>query len=273
MQDVRRILAQGRAVIGMIHVAALPGTPRGRSSMREIVARAREEALIYRAAGVDAIAIENMHDTPYLKGRVGPEITAAMAVVGMEVKQAAELPCGIQILAGANREALAVAKAADLDFIRAEGFVFAHVADEGVIESCAGDLLRYRRQIEAAGVLVLTDVKKKHSSHAITADVTLATTARAAEFFSSDGIIVTGLATGEPADPAEVDEVKRAVGVPVLVGSGVTLENVDAYLGAADALIVGSWFKHDGRWDRPVDADRVTEFMRKVQVLRKAAAG
>jgi hypothetical protein len=34
-------------------------------------------------------------------------------------------------LAAANKAALAVAVAADLQFIRAEGFVFSHVADEG----------------------------------------------------------------------------------------------------------------------------------------------
>jgi predicted TIM-barrel enzyme len=81
-------------------------------------------------------------------------------------------------------------------FVRVEGFVFAHVADEGIIDGCAGEILRYRRQIGADDVLVLTDVKKKHSSHALTADMDIAETARAAEFFLSDGVIVTGLATG-----------------------------------------------------------------------------
>ena len=48
------------------------------------------------------------------------------------------------------------------DFIRVEGYVFAHIADEGLIESCAGDLLRYRRNIGADNVLIWTDIKKKH---------------------------------------------------------------------------------------------------------------
>ena len=40
---------------------------------------------------------------------------------------------------------MSVALAASLQFIRAEGFVFSHVADEGLIaKACAGDLLRYR---------------------------------------------------------------------------------------------------------------------------------
>lgn len=49
-----------------------------------------------------------------------------------------------------------------LDFIRAEGFVFSHVADEGLLNACAGDLLRYRKNIGAAHVMIFTDIKKKH---------------------------------------------------------------------------------------------------------------
>lgn len=103
------------------------------------------------------------------------------------------IPLGIQILACGNKQALAVAKACQLQFIRAEGFVFGHVADEGYTDACAGDLLRYRKQIEADNILVFTDLKKKHSSHAITQDVSLLETAKASEFFLTDGIIITGM--------------------------------------------------------------------------------
>lgn len=66
------------------------------------------------------------------------------------------------LIAGANKEALAVAMATGGSFIRAEGFVFSHVADEGWMDSCAGELLRYRRSIGAEDVAILTDIKKKH---------------------------------------------------------------------------------------------------------------
>jgi hypothetical protein len=217
----------------------------------------------YKEAGIDALAIENMHNRS-----VGPEITAAMAVVGYEVKNTTGLPCGVQVLAGANKEALAVALAGGLDFIRAEGFVFGHVADEGYIDASAGEVLRYRRQIGAEHILVLTDIKKKHSAHAVTADVDIVETAHAAEFFLSDGVIVTGAVTGQEASLEEVDRVKAAVQIPVLVGSGVTEENVGRYLAVADALIVGSYFKRGGHWAQGVDFERVKRFMEKVNKLR-----
>jgi uncharacterized protein len=245
-----------RALIGMIHVAALPGTPSAHESIDAIVERAVGEANVYREAGFTAVAIENMHDRPYLRGAVGPEITAAMTAVAREVKRACALPLGVQVLAGANRAALAVAHASGADFVRVEGFVFAHVADEGIIESCAGELLRYRRAIGAEQVLVFADIKKKHSAHALTADVSLAETAHAAELFLADGVVVTGAATGRETSAEDVASAAAAAHLPVLVGSGVSASNLSRFA-EAHGFIVGSWMKKDEHWEHPLDADRV----------------
>ncbi|MBM4404404.1 MAG: BtpA family membrane complex biogenesis protein, partial [Candidatus Cloacimonetes bacterium] len=188
---MKQILNATKPVIGMLHVPALPGTPAHVLSIPEIISFVLREAEIYAQCDVDALLIENMHDVPYLKNQVGEEITAALTVVCLAVKQRYDLPCGVQILAAANRAALAVALAAGLQFIRAEGFVYAHIADEGYIESCAGDLLRYRKQIAASHIRIFTDIKKKHSAHTITADTSLAETIRTADFFRSDAIIIT----------------------------------------------------------------------------------
>ena len=228
-----------RALIGAIHTGGLPGTPNAAAGIGAIAEECAAEAQIYRAAGFHGVIIENTHDRPYLKGSVGPEIAAALAVIGYSVRRASGLPMGVQVLAAANQCALAVAHACGACFVRVEGFVFAHVADEGLIESSAGELLRYRRAIGAGDVRLFADIKKKHSAHAITADVDLPETARAAEFFLADGVIVTGVSTGQPADPHEVRAVSQAVKLPTLVGSGVTAENIRDYADA-DAFIVGS---------------------------------
>jgi len=252
---VNSLFGASRALIGVIHLEALPGTPCNRSDVATIAERAAVEARIYESAGFHGLAIENTHDRPYLKGSVGPEIGAAMAVVGAEIRRATKLPLGIQVLAGANSWAIAVAHACGADFVRVEGFVFAHVADEGIIESSAGALLRYRRAIGADRVRIFADIKKKHSAHAITADVDIVETAKAAEFFQADGIIVSGVSTGEAADPDEVRDVSKAVKIPTLIGSGITPENIHNY--AADAFIVGSSVKRDGVWSGPLDEGRV----------------
>ncbi|NP_001384885.1 uncharacterized protein LOC415758 isoform 3 [Gallus gallus] len=180
-----------------------------------------------------------MHDRPYTLCP-GPEVTATMTAVGAAVRRLCpHLALGVQVLCAANQQATAVALAAGLDFIRVEGFVFSHVADEGIINACAGDLLRYRKLVGAENIQIFADIKKKHSAHALTADISVAETASAAELFLADGVVLTGTATGLPADPGELREVQRAVKIPVLIGSGVTLENVKNYLDA-NALIIAS---------------------------------
>ncbi|MCP4204138.1 MAG: BtpA/SgcQ family protein [bacterium] len=258
---VESIFGVERALIGVIHLQALPGSPSHSIPVRKIVSTAVDEARRFESAGFEGLILENMHDRPYSKRSVGPEIVASMTAAAQAVGDSVDLPFGVQVLAGANREALAIAHTAGAAFVRVEGFVFAHVADEGLMEADAGDLLRYRKAIGADGIRVFADIKKKHSSHALTADIDLVETAHAAEFFRADGVVVTGTATGRPTDPAEVDAVSAAIGVPTLVGSGITAENI-ARFGGADALIVGSSVKVDGAWSNPLDATRLEALAR-----------
>ncbi|XP_067905451.1 uncharacterized protein F13E9.13, mitochondrial [Heterodontus francisci] len=256
------------AVLGMVHLRPLPGAPLHRLSVSQIAEKACQEADVYINAGVDGLIVENMHDIPY-NMTVGPEVTAIMATISAAVRHSyPSIPLGVQILSGANQQAMAVALAADADFIRAEGFVFSQISDEGFLDACAGDLLRYRKQIGAEHIQIFTDIKKKHSSHALTSDVSVAETARAAEFFLSDGVILTGIATGVQANPEELKGVKQAVRIPVLIGSGVTVENMEQYMDA-DAMIIGSYFKKAGYWANEVDSERIKKFMTKMNRLRK----
>jgi len=255
------LFKQDKPIIGMVHVQALPGTPKNKSSVAEIAAQAVKEAKVLCTAGVQSIMLENMHDVPYLNRVVGPEVISAMTRVASEVRSVTELPLGIQILAGANQAALSVAQAAELQFIRAEGFVFGHLADEGFFQSDAGELLRFRKQLGAEGIHIFTDIKKKHSSHAITSDVSLEDTVEAAEFFLSDGVIITGTHTGRSVDLKELKRVYAASRSPVLVGSGVTPEGLKGIWSSADAFIVGSYFKENGDWTKEPDPRRLELLM------------
>ena len=251
------MFGQRSALIGMIHVGPLPGAPGWSGDLGAILDRAVEEAILYQQAGFHGLLLENMYDRPYMIGdRVGPETVAAMAVLGHEVRRAVQLPLGIQVLAAANQQALAVALACQASFIRVEGFAYAHVADEGWIEGCAGQLVRSRDLWKASHVKILTDIKKKHSSHAITADLSLEEVAHGCEFCLADGLIVTGSATGQPADAQEVKRVASSTSLPVLVGSGITPENLGDF-GAAQGFIVGSSVKQGGHWDAALDTKQI----------------
>lgn len=260
-----------KKVIGMVHLAALPGSPRHSLSVSQITDQALREAALYQEAGLDSILLENMHDIPYLNRKAPEETIAATAVIASKLRAETDLPLGLQILAGANHAAIAVAHCAALDYIRAEGFVFGHLADEGYMDSDAGELLRYRQNLGAERLKIFTDIKKKHSSHSLTADTSLAETAKAAEFFLSDGLIITGSSTGEPCATADLISVSKASGLPILIGSGITEANLAEFWPLADAFIVGSHFKEDGIWSRPVSRERVSAFMQRVHTLRESA--
>lgn len=259
------------SLIGVIHLHALPGAAGYRGKVSEILESALSDASIYKDEGFDALVVENTHDTPYLKGSVGPETTAAMTEIASALKRETKLPMGVQILAGANLEALGVAIAADLDFIRVEGFVYAHVGDEGLHDACAGELVRKRFHLQAEKVKIFADIKKKHSSHAITSDISLAETARDAEYFKVDGVIVTGIRTGDAPVSEDVRAVRHAVNVPVLIGSGVTPGNMQQFVDA-HALIIGSSAKFDGHWSNKVDRERCKRLIDASKKL-KAPAG
>jgi membrane complex biogenesis BtpA family protein len=238
------------ALVGMVHVPALPGSPGWGGSMAAVLDSVRRDASALKAGGCDAILVENMHDLPYLKGRVEPETTAAMALATAAVVEVG-LPVGVQVLAAANREALGVAVAAGARFLRAEAFAYAHVADEGWLDASAGALLRARAQL-GADVAVWADVKKKHAAHAVTADLSLLDVAKGSAFCGADALIVTGASTGAPTSADDVIEAKGA-GLPVAVGSGVDPDSARGLSQIADALIVGTALKERGDWRAPVD--------------------
>ena len=127
---------------------------------------------------------------------------------------------------------------------------------------------RYRRQIGAEHISILADIKKKHSAHAVTADVDIAETAAAAQFFRADGLIVTGTATGCAAEPADLAAVATTTpGLPVFVGSGVTAENLGQFRSAA-GLIVGTAFKRGGDWRNELDEERIRRIVEEARKFK-----
>ncbi len=264
------LFPNSKPVIGVIHVGALPGAPLSKLTVGELTELAVREARVYRTGGVDGIMIENMHDTPYLRGSVGPEIVAAMAVIGQAVKVESKLPIGVQILAAANTEAMAVAHAAGLHFIRAEGYAFAHVADEGLIEASAAELLRYRRadRCRTRGGLGRHQeealLPRYHGGHQSRRD------GSAVEFMRGDAVIVTGSTTGEPPKVEDVREAKAHASSARPARLRHSADNLADYYALADGFIVGSSFKADGHWANRVELPRVQHLMDEARKCRSA---
>jgi len=252
----------------MIAVMPLPGSPRYGGNDERIVAEALSDLTHYQQAGVEAIILENSHDLPYIKPPLPLRAIELMKRIAHEIRGRFAGPIGIQMLEAANETALKIASGAALDFLRIEGYVFAHVGGAGLIEGCAGYLLRKRKELGCEHIKVFADVKKKHCSHALTGDLDIVDEVKQAEFFLADGVIVTGARTTEPPDSIELQRVKQSTHLPVLIGSGMTPDNIKTFFPLADGFIVGSTFRHAGEFLGALDPQRLNAFVRVFDYLK-----
>jgi predicted TIM-barrel enzyme len=108
----------------------------------------------------------------------------------------------------------------------------------------------------AQHIAIWTDVQKKHSAHAVTSDLSVEELAHGHAFCGADTLVITGDRTGGRTRANDV-RAAAAAGLPVVVGSGVDLQDAAGLAKIADALIVGSALKVDGQWSNPVDPVRV----------------
>jgi membrane complex biogenesis BtpA family protein len=246
----------------MIAVLPLPGSPLYQGDDEHIVAQALSDLRHYSEAGVDAIIIENSHDLPYIKPPLPARAVELMRRIAREARDRFPGPIGIQLLEAANETALEIAHEASLDFLRVESYVFAHIGGAGLIEGCAGKLLRKRKDLGCEHIKVFADVKKKHCSHALTGDLDILDEIKQAEFFQVDGVVITGARTAEPPSTAELRRVKKHARVPVLIGSGMTPQNIKTYFPLADGFIVGSTFREEGSFLGALQPKRLAAFMK-----------
>ena len=249
--------ASRKVVIGMVHLRPLPGSPRYGGDLSAVRDAARRDADALVGGGADGLMIENFGDVPFYPGRVPAYVAAHMAAIAADVRARVDLPLGINVLRNDGLTALAVAHAAGAEFVRVNVLCGARVADQGLLQGIAHDLMRERAMLGAAGVRVLADVDVKHSAPLAArdlADEVEDTTHRGL----ADGLIVSGAGTGKATALEKVRAVKAAAGAtPVFVGSGVTPATVADYAPHADGFIVGTALKPDGDPGRPIEVQRV----------------
>lgn len=244
---------------GVIHLPALPGSPRFAGDLGAIAARAGAEAAALEGAGFDAVIVENFGDAPFFPGRVDAVTVAAMTACALAVRAAApRLDLGINILRNDAESALAVAACTGATMVRINVHSGARVTDQGVVEGRAHATLRLRRALGADHVRLLCDADVKHS-----APITPRPIEEEAEEIAArglaDAVLVTGTGTGRGVAADDLDRVVRAVHVPVIVASGAAIASLPS-LRAAHGVIVGTALRASGRAGDPVDPDLAARF-------------
>lgn len=257
-----------KAVIGMCHIGALPGTPLhdARGGMGRLIEDALADIEKLQAGGVDAIMFGNENDRPYVF-HAAPEGIAAMTAVVQACKPALRVPFGVNFLWD-PLASVAIGAATGASFVR-EIFTGVFASDMGVWAPDAAAAARLRHNLGCDGMKMLFNINAEFA-HSLD-QRPVGQRARSAVFSScADAILVSGALTGEAANPSDLRAVAEALNgsVPVFANTGVRIDTVAEILKVADGVIVGTHFKVDGNTWNPVDGDRVKRFMDLVETLR-----
>ena len=257
----------GPPIIGMVHLLALPETPHFNGRLEAIYTQAEQDARALVEAGIDALIIENFGDEPYYNGEPTAAQFATIAHITTRIRQMTDMPIGINVQFNAWQAEVALAYACDAQFIRVEVFVDTVISAQGQVAPCSAQIMRYRRALGASDMQIWADIQTKYTQNILSQPITQS--AIDATQAGADALIVTGGATGQQTPLSVVQEVKTVTTLPVLVGSGTTLDSLGDVLRIADGAIVGSALKKDGNAANPVSRKRTQAFMQKAWEIRE----
>jgi uncharacterized protein len=252
----------------MVHLPALPGSPLydADAGMALVLERTRADLRALQSAGFDGVMFCNENDRPYVFD-AGAETVAAMAAVVGELRGEISVPFGIDVLWD-PRAALAVAQATGAAFVR-EILTGAYGSEFGLWNTSPGETLRYRRNIGAENVRLLTNISAEFAAPVAARPIDVV--ARGVALISlADAICVSGLMTGSSVDSNQLRTVRAALPDAVLfANTGVNESTVGEIFEVADGVIVGTSLKVDGITWNAVDGERARRFMERVNEARR----
>ncbi|HXZ14488.1 MAG TPA: BtpA/SgcQ family protein [Roseiarcus sp.] len=255
-----------KPIIAMCHLQALPGDPSydWSGGMAKVVEMALADLSSLQEGGVDAVMFSNEFSLPYLT-RVRPETTAAMGRVIGELTRFIKVPFGVNVLWD-PLASIDLAAATDALFIR-EIMSGVYASDFGLWDTNVGETMRHKARLTPK-LRMLFNIVPEAASYL--GNRSIADIARSTVFNNRpDALCVSGLTAGVEPDSEVLAAVKRATpDTVVFCNTGCRIDNVERQLAVSDGAVVGSTFKIDGAFEKPVDAARVKAFMDKVKSLR-----
>ncbi|MBA3852217.1 MAG: phosphorybosylanthranilate isomerase [Chloroflexi bacterium] len=238
----------------MIHLPTLPGAPdyAGRP-IADIAALAAQDARILQDGGVDGILLQNSNDHPPVP-RVPAATIAAYAVAATEVARVATIPLGINVLKSDAPATIGIAVAVGARFVRLKGYVGAEVGAEGLVQGCAAEAIRLRRELLAEDTLEIWADAVQPTSRSISGVSAVELARWCVEFGHADRVVITADSLDESL--MLIAESRRHVSVPLILGGGVQPATARRALHGSDGLIVGRYLRA-GSLTAPVDQARV----------------
>jgi uncharacterized protein len=269
---VRQIFQKEKGiVIGALHFPPLPGYA-GFPGIEVALRNAIADLRAFEKGGVDGVILENNYDVPH-REKVDPTTTIVMAVLGEKLRAKTKLPLGVSVLWNDFQTALSLAKILNLQFIRVPVFVDTVRTKYCTIKGNPKEVVKVRKKLSAEHIALLTDIHVKHS--VLLSKKSITSSAQYAIKNKSDMIIITGKWTGDSPKDDELLMVRNIIGeFPILLGSGISKDNVNDLLQYANGVIVSTSLK-EGKsrkdeinikgWDQRIDAKKVKEFVENVR--------
>ncbi|MFK7762951.1 MAG: BtpA/SgcQ family protein [Roseobacter sp.] len=192
-------------------------------------------ARVFADAGVPFVKLQDQTRTAEA---VAPDTLTMMASLGRLIR--AEFPAlrlGIIIEAHDPTAALCVAHAVGADFVRLKVFAGGAMTAEGPRYGLGAATVQCRAQLGCREIAILADVHDRTARPL--SDESQPFAAGWAVKAGADGLVVTG---GSFPDTLErISKMRETVATkPILIGGGVTSDNVSAALAASDGVVVSS---------------------------------
>lgn len=270
----KELFGTEKPIIAMLHLDALPGDPRFRygDSMEYVVEHARGDLKALQEGGVDGILISNEFSLPYER-HMSFVTPAAMAYVVGVLKSELRVPFGVDCISD-GLATIELAAAVNANFVRGT-FSGVYVGDGGLYNNDFSQLLRRKAALHLDDLKMLYFINPESDRNLDTrplADIAKSTIFKA----HPDGLCISANAAGQDVDEALIAAVKEAApDVAVLCNTGCRPDTIARKLAYADAAVVGTYFKENGKLENAnlenvrVDAARVKEFMAVVKALRE----
>ncbi len=254
---------EAKPAIGMIHLPSFESSYSPDFKFDEAFSISLADALTLKQAGFDAILIENFHDIPFAKTRISDSKFLLMSKIVTKIIDAVPaIAVGVNILRNACLQALTIATMNSASFIRCNIWEGAYVTDQGIIEGLAEEVVR-EKQLLNSGVLILADVGVKHATPLGQFSLEEATR-NALSRGGADAVILSGRETGSLLSLDSLTQFVDKTKYKPILGSGVTVENVDTVFPHISGVIIGSSLKYDtSNLHSPIDLEKATDFMSK----------
>lgn len=251
----RELFPKKKPIIAMLHVFE--------GEHQRQIDQALEDAERLQRGGVDGLLLEN-YDCGYFDANCATdEMAERLAEITTAVRKHSKLPVGINVLPNDYWKSFSIALSTGGTFIQMD-----HITGEfdGCESVDPNDYLETRKCY--CDIAVFGGIHPKYYE---LIDPTCSLTECAKKAMAlSDAVVVTGQVTGDPVTLDDFRVARETLGeYPLIVGSGLTSENVKEQLATADGAIVGTAFKRGGvRPGEPIEAGLVRQLMDEVAKLR-----